>query len=109
MDSRKSPRSSTRRFIPSSLLADTLGSTFSAPLRPCLFYAGARLLKFDLMHRLLSFVIVLSCAAQPALNPLHDVKCRSIGPFRGGRVTAVAGVASDPQTYYFGATGGGIW
>jgi photosystem II stability/assembly factor-like uncharacterized protein len=61
------------------------------------------------MHRLLSFVIVLSCAAQPALNPLHDVKWRSIGPFRGGRVTAVAGVASDPQTYYFGATGGGIW
>ena len=34
---------------------------------------------------------------------------RSIGPFRGGRVTAVAGVASQPFVYYFGATGGGVW
>ena len=34
---------------------------------------------------------------------------RSIGPFRGGRATAVAGVPSQPYTYYFGATGGGVW
>jgi photosystem II stability/assembly factor-like uncharacterized protein len=34
---------------------------------------------------------------------------RSIGPFRGGRVTAVAGVASQPMVYYFGGTGGGVW
>lgn len=33
---------------------------------------------------------------------------RSIGPFRGGRVTAVAG-ATDPNTYYFGTPGGGVW
>ena len=34
---------------------------------------------------------------------------RSIGPFRGGRATAVAGIPSQPYTYYFGATGGGVW
>ncbi|HEY5086343.1 MAG TPA: hypothetical protein VII66_03200, partial [Gemmatimonadaceae bacterium] len=34
---------------------------------------------------------------------------RSIGPYRGGRVTTVVGVASQPLTYYMGATGGGIW
>ncbi|WP_415059488.1 WD40/YVTN/BNR-like repeat-containing protein [Congregibacter sp.] len=34
---------------------------------------------------------------------------RSIGPFRGGRVTTVAGIEDDPLTYYFGATGGGVW
>ena len=34
---------------------------------------------------------------------------RLIGPFRGGRMVAVAGVASDTQTYYGGATGGGLW
>ncbi len=34
---------------------------------------------------------------------------RNIGPFRGGRVTTVVGVASDPLVYYMGATGGGIW
>lgn len=34
---------------------------------------------------------------------------RQIGPFRGGRVTAVAGVANQPNVYYFGATGGGVY
>ena len=33
---------------------------------------------------------------------------RLIGPFRAGRVTAVAG-AADPNTYYFGTPGGGVW
>jgi photosystem II stability/assembly factor-like uncharacterized protein len=32
-----------------------------------------------------------------------------IGPYRGGRVTAVTGVASQPYTFYMGSTGGGIW
>ena len=34
---------------------------------------------------------------------------RNIGPFRGGRVTAVAGVPGQPLTFYFGGTGGGVW
>ncbi|MEK6610998.1 MAG: glycosyl hydrolase, partial [Gemmatimonadota bacterium] len=34
---------------------------------------------------------------------------RSIGPFRGGRVTAVSGVVGQPYVYYMGATGGGVW
>jgi photosystem II stability/assembly factor-like uncharacterized protein len=34
---------------------------------------------------------------------------RSIGPYRGGRATAVAGVTSQPNVFYFGATGGGVW
>ena len=42
-------------------------------------------------------------------NPLKLLQWRSIGPFRGGRVTAVAGVPSQPFVYYFGATGGGVW
>ena len=37
------------------------------------------------------------------------MKWRCIGPYRGGRVTAVAGVPGKPFTYYFGATGGGVW
>jgi len=37
------------------------------------------------------------------------VKWRCIGPYRGGRVTAVAGIPSKPYTYYFGACGGGVW
>lgn len=42
-------------------------------------------------------------------NPLKTLQWRSIGPFRGGRVTAVAGVASQPMVFYFGGTGGGVW
>ncbi len=34
---------------------------------------------------------------------------REIGPFRGGRSIAVAGHPDQPYTYYFGATGGGVW
>jgi photosystem II stability/assembly factor-like uncharacterized protein len=34
---------------------------------------------------------------------------RNIGPFRGGRVTAVAGVPDRPWTFFFGSTGGGVW
>jgi photosystem II stability/assembly factor-like uncharacterized protein len=34
---------------------------------------------------------------------------RNVGPFRGGRVTAVAGHAGQPFTFYLGATGGGVW
>ncbi len=34
---------------------------------------------------------------------------RSIGPYRGGRSTAIAGIPSKPYTYYFGGTGGGVW
>ena len=34
---------------------------------------------------------------------------RNIGPTRGGRVTAVAGITSQPTTFYMGATGGGVW
>lgn len=39
----------------------------------------------------------------------HGLRWRSIGPYRGGRVTAVTGVSGQPHVYYFGATGGGVW
>ncbi len=38
-----------------------------------------------------------------------SLQWRSIGPFRGGRSCAVAGVAGKPNLYYFGSTGGGVW
>lgn len=39
----------------------------------------------------------------------NALEWRNIGPFRGGRATAVAGVVQEPMTYYMGATGGGVW
>ncbi|HVT17160.1 MAG TPA: hypothetical protein VHQ90_13395 [Thermoanaerobaculia bacterium] len=37
------------------------------------------------------------------------LRWRLVGPFRGGRVLAVSGVAGRPETFYFGAAGGGVW
>ncbi len=37
------------------------------------------------------------------------MKWRLIGPYRGGRVLAVAGVPGDPTVYYFGGVAGGVW
>ena len=37
------------------------------------------------------------------------MKWRLIGPFRGGRVLAVTGIPSQPNSYYFGAVSGGVW
>ena len=34
---------------------------------------------------------------------------RMIGPFRGGRVNGVSGVHGQPNTFYFGSVGGGVW
>jgi photosystem II stability/assembly factor-like uncharacterized protein len=43
-------------------------------------------------------------------DPLFKgMKYRIVGPFRGGRSLTAAGIAGDPNTYYFGATGGGVW
>ncbi|HTK29690.1 MAG TPA: hypothetical protein VL309_09075 [Vicinamibacterales bacterium] len=39
----------------------------------------------------------------------QDLRWRSIGPFRGGRSTAATGVRAQPNVFYFGATGGGVW
>ena len=44
---------------------------------------------------------------EPSL--LDTLEWRLIGPWRGGRVTAVTGVPDDPMLYYMGATGGGVW
>jgi photosystem II stability/assembly factor-like uncharacterized protein len=40
---------------------------------------------------------------------LSEMRWRSVGPFRGGRTRAVAGVASQPNVFYAGAVNGGVW
>jgi photosystem II stability/assembly factor-like uncharacterized protein len=58
----------------------------------------------------LTFGAVGQVSAQ-TLDPKlwSDLHYRNVGPIRGGRVTAVAGVESQPYTFYMGSTGGGIW
>ncbi len=64
------------------------------------------------------FVVILACAtgtsiclATDTVDPelLSALEWRLVGPYRGGRVTTVTGVPDNPQLYYMGATGGGVW
>ncbi|KAB2814793.1 WD40/YVTN/BNR-like repeat-containing protein [Phaeocystidibacter luteus] len=43
------------------------------------------------------------------IDRLGQMEWRNIGPFRGGRSCAVTGVPNEPQHFYFGSTGGGVW
>ena len=43
------------------------------------------------------------------LSSFHAMRFRMPGPYRGGRVTAVAGYPGHKPTLYMGATGGGVW
>ena len=56
------------------------------------------------------FLVATAGLAQD-LDPaaLESLHWRLIGSFRAGRVTAVAGVPDQPNVYYFGTPGGGIW
>ncbi len=38
-----------------------------------------------------------------------SVEYRELGPFRGGRSAAVTGVPGQPNLFYMGAAGGGVW
>ena len=40
---------------------------------------------------------------------LKDLTFRMVGPYRGGRSSAVAGFPSDPDKWIMGTTGGGMW
>ncbi len=55
-------------------------------------------------------LLTVAAVAQPVPPELmNGLKWRLIGPFRGGRVVAVAGVPGDSTTFYFGSVDGGIW
>jgi len=59
----------------------------------------------------LALAFAATAAAQGTYDPAlwSGMKFRMIGPERGGRVTAVTGVPSEPYTFYMGSTGGGVW
>ena len=61
------------------------------------------------MPRFLFFFLTLSIIQITVAQNFEAFKYRELGPYRGGRVTAVAGVTAAPSTFYLGATGGGVW
>src|SRR5262249_105054 len=62
---------------------------------------------FALISLLLSLTVTY--AQQRSPNWPDGMRWRMVGPFRGGRTRAVAGVASQPNVFYMGAVNGGVW
>ena len=63
-----------------------------------------------LLFALLSLALPAAFAA-PAPPPrlTSALRWRSVGPYTGGRATAVAGIAAEPNVFYQGTAGGGVW
>ena len=57
----------------------------------------------------LVLALAAAAAAQIPASLYAGMRWRLVGPFRAGRVSAVAGVAGDPATYYIGTPGGGVF
>src|SRR4029077_13270377 len=72
------------------------------------------------MKSLTAIALVVFCLAVPLgahaaddTSPAHQLmtklQWRSIGPYIGGRVVAVAGVPTNPDLFYMGGVQGGVW
>jgi hypothetical protein len=51
----------------------------------------------------------LSAQQSVSPNAYAALRWRLVGPFRGGRVNAVSGVPGQPNTFFYGSVGGGVW
>jgi photosystem II stability/assembly factor-like uncharacterized protein len=64
-----------------------------------------------LLLSLLALAVLASPAAAQPFDPslFAGMRWRLVGPFRGGRTLTAAGVPGEPEHFYFGAVGGGVW
>ncbi len=69
-----------------------------------------RRLLLVLLAGIMSLSLALPASAQQLPENLYQgMRWRMIGPFRGGRTRAVAGVPQKPNVLYFGQVDGGVW
>ena len=66
---------------------------------------------FAFVAVMLLVIPALIASQQPAVDigVFRDLTWRLLGPFRGGRTTTIAGVSSQPHTFYAGTANGGVW
>jgi photosystem II stability/assembly factor-like uncharacterized protein len=67
------------------------------------------LILFALVVVAFGCVLTVSFAQQHSESLYSGLHWRMIGPFRGGRSNGVSGVPGQPNTFYFGSVGGGVW
>jgi len=80
------------------------------------FFTEASVTRVHRFLRLVALAGVFSClliglarAQQYPESLYQDMRWRMVGPHRGGRTRAVAGVPSQPNVFYVGAVDGGVW
>jgi photosystem II stability/assembly factor-like uncharacterized protein len=70
-------------------------------------------IRSQVVFRWFAYVVVLLIAAaswaQVPENTYQELQWRMIGPFRGGRTRAAAGVPSQPNVFYVAQVNGGVW
>jgi photosystem II stability/assembly factor-like uncharacterized protein len=80
-----------------------------------LFSGGTQVIAFRhfAYALLIAVVLLVCCLSSPAqqFNPnlYQEMRWRMIGPHRGGRTVAIAGVPSQPNVFYMAAVNGGVW
>src|SRR5260221_138258 len=81
-------------------------------MRNTVFLISTLLLSITVLHLTHQLTPSIAQSASNAVinpNAYQDLRWRNIGPTRGGRSTAAAGVRTQPNVFYMGATGGGVW
>src|SRR5258707_1135727 len=70
-----------------------------------------RILALTLAAPLAAGLLERVIAQQGRIDPslYSGLRWRMIGPFRGGRVNGVSGVPGQPNVFYMGSVGGGVW
>ncbi len=90
-----------------------LGSATSFPIRYTILNLYMQTTSSRSLLAILAFVFTWNgvpvSSQAVSREAFGGLKYRLIGPFRGGRVAAVAGIPGDATTFYFGAVDGGIW
>gem|GEM_PF-5851591 len=64
---------------------------------------------FSALLALMGAGVSVAQTATPSDNLFSAMRWREIGPMRAGRTRALAGVPSEPSTFYIGAVGGGVF
>ena len=82
-------------------------------MSPILLRKGTALPALSLLLVLSTFLSPVRAQPLPAsdvdLSRLEALEWREVGPYRGGRSCAVAGIPEQPLVYYLGSAGGGVW
>jgi photosystem II stability/assembly factor-like uncharacterized protein len=69
-----------------------------------------RVFRSSLLALFAGMLLAIAAFAQSYPASLYDgMRWRLVGPFRGGRAEAAAGIPGHPNIYYFGAAAGGVW